>query len=404
LPLSHQFRQSKLSSVPSLAVLLGNAPALRALLVVVRIVAIVVGLLIAGSTFLSATKTVVVPRPTSQRITRTLFISMRRLFEFIAHDRKTFEERDRWFAVLAPLSFVLLPFVWVTLTTIGFTLVQWGITGGSVRDAFLVSGSSMFTLGVKFRQSLPAATFSFMQAAVGLVLVALLISYLPTIYGAFARREVLVGKLESRAGIPPSPSQMLQRYQRIGASSVIDDDLFAPWEQWFVELEESHSTFISLAFFRSPRSERSWITAAGAVLDTCALHLSVVDRPFSAKAALCIRSGYLALRRTAMLFGMPINNDPQPTDPISVSRNEFNDVVEILRADGIPIKADLDQAWRDFAGWRVNYDAALVGLCKLVLAPPGVWSSDREGERYVPRLRRTKGQPTSRKHRGGRTG
>jgi hypothetical protein len=369
-----------------------------------RVVAVAIGLWTAASTFVSATKTVVVPRPTSQRVTRLVFISMRRLFDFVAHERRPFEERDRMLAVLAPLSFVLLPFVWVGLTIAGFTAVQWGVAGGSVRDAFLVSGSSMLTLGVKFRQGLPVAIFSFIQAAIGLVLVALLISYLPTIYGLFSRREVLVGKLESRAGIPPSPFVMLQRFNRIRALDVIDADLFEPWEQWFVELEESHSTFISLAFFRSPRGERSWITASGAVLDTAALHMSVLDLPPSSRAALCLRSGFLALRRTAGLFGMPINNDPQPTDPITVTREEFDVVVDDLAAEGIPVKADRDQCWRDFCGWRVNYDAALVGLCKLVVAPPGVWSSDRPGTRYVPRLRRSKGKATVRRHRGGRLG
>ncbi len=369
-----------------------------------RSVAILLGLFVVGSTFLSATKTVVVPRPTSQRITRWVFVGMRRLFDFYAHEDRPFDQRDRALAVMAPLGFVMLPFAWVSLTTIGFTGVQWGIRGGSVREAFLVSGSSMLTLGVRFRLDLPGAIFSFLQAAIGLVLVALLISYLPTIYGAFSRREVLVGRLESRAGIPPSPFEMLQRYHRIQALDVIDDDLFDPWERWFVELEESHSTFVSLAFFRSPRSDRSWITAAGAVLDTCALYLSTVDRPFSPKAALCLRSGFLSLRRIASMFGLPIDQDPAPDDPISVTREEFDAVVEGLLANGISVKEDRDQAWRDFAGWRVNYDVALVAIAKLVVAPPGVWSSDRPGHRYVPRLLRRRGRPTTREHRGGRFG
>lgn len=48
-----------------------------------------------------------------------------------------------------------------------------------------------------------------------------------------------------------------------------------------------------------------------------------------------------------------------------------------LRAQDVPLKADLDQAWRDFAGWRVNYDRVLVTLAHIVMAPPALWSSDR---------------------------
>jgi hypothetical protein len=44
---------------------------------------------------------------------------------------------------------------------------------------------------------------------------------------------------------------------------------------------------------------------------------------------------------------------------------------------GLPLVDDLDQAWVDFAGWRVNYDEPLLRLCALVAAPAAPWSSDR---------------------------
>jgi len=43
----------------------------------------------------------------------------------------------------------------------------------------------------------------------------------------------------------------------------------------------------------------------------------------------------------------------------------------------VPVLPDQDQAWRDFAGWRVNYDQVLIELAELVMAPPAPWSSDR---------------------------
>ena len=60
---------------------------------------------------------------------------------------------------------------------------------------------------------------------------------------------------------------------------------------------------------------------------------------------------------------------------------EFEVVHDALAQVGIPLKADIEQAWRDFAGWRVNYDAVLVGLAVLTMAPPAPWSSDRTPER-----------------------
>ncbi len=49
---------------------------------------------------------------------------------------------------------------------------------------------------------------------------------------------------------------------------------------------------------------------------------------------------------------------------------------------------DRDQAWRDFAGWRVNYDQPLIMLCSLLNPPYAKWSSDRGVTRYRPPLRR----------------
>ena len=44
----------------------------------------------------------------------------------------------------------------------------------------------------------------------------------------------------------------------------------------------------------------------------------------------------------------------------------------------MPAVADREQAWRDFSGWRVNYDTVLVALAELIIAPPARWSSDRK--------------------------
>jgi hypothetical protein len=289
-------------------------------------------------------------------------------------------------AVYAPVSLVLLPFVWTVLEITAFTAIHWGIEGESWRNAFLVSGSSMMTLGNVFHAELPSASFTFVQAAIGLLLTALLISYLPTIYTSFSRRERLVALLETRAGLPPSPVEALTRYQRIELLHGIDADLFVPWEGWFVEVEESHTSIAALSFFRSPQPERSWVTAAGCVLDTASIYLAVVDVEWSAHAALCIRTGTLALRRIAASFDIPFDPDPAPTDPVSVTRREFDNMCVELIAIGIPIMEDRERAWADFAGWRVNYDTVLVSLAKMVDAPDGKWSSDRPGERYVPRM------------------
>jgi hypothetical protein len=168
----------------------------------------------------------------------------------------------------------------------------------------------------------------------------------------------------------------VQRLDRLG-------EIWKDWEQWFVEMEESHTSQPSLVFFRSQHATNSWITAAGTVLDMAALSLAVLDMPRDPQAALTIRSGYLTLRAIASYYNLPFDDAPHPNDPIAVRRQEFDDLLDELAAEGVPLKTDRDRAWRDFAGWRVNYDTPLVGLCALCAAPAAPWSGDRT-QRFVP--------------------
>jgi hypothetical protein len=86
-------------------------------------------------------------------------------------------------------------------------------------------------------------------------------------------------------------------------------DIWAEWERWFVDVEETHSSLPALVFFRSPQPDHSWVTAAGAVLDGASLLLSSIDVERDVQAEFCIRAGYLCLRRIATYFKVPYPPD-----------------------------------------------------------------------------------------------
>src|SRR5919201_1387657 len=110
-------------------------------------------------------------------------------------------------------------------------LLVYATVGAAVRTAFTLSGSSVLTLGFERPPDLPATILVFTEAGLGLVLLAMLITYLPTIYGAFSRRETAVTDLEIRAGSPPSGVEMIERYWTLGRIDCLEE-VWRSWEEW----------------------------------------------------------------------------------------------------------------------------------------------------------------------------
>lgn len=357
-------------------------------MLVFSVVIFFLGAALVVRTIISAIRTFVVPRGISDRLTSTVFRSMRRLFDLWVRPGQPYEQRDRRMALFAHVSLLALPAMWLTLVMAGYTAMFWAIGFRPVDHAISESGSSLFTLGFTQVHGLRQALLAFSEAAVGLTLLALLISYLPTMYAAFQRRETLVTMLETEAGSPPSALVILVRLHRIGWLTKIHA-MWPQWQLWFADISESHTSLAALVFYRSPRPDRSWVTASGAVLDAAALVSSTLDLPRDPAAELCLRAGYLALRQIADLFFVPYDRDPHfPAHPISVTREEYDELCDQLAAEGIALKPDRDQTWFNFAGWRVTYDVPLLALAGLTMAPTAPWSGDRATEWRLPVLTR----------------
>ncbi len=341
---------------------------------IVYVVVTLLGAALVFAALASAVRTFVVPRGgTPDMLTRSAFVLMRYVFDLPVRNASR-KRREISLSYFAPVTLLTLPIVWLACVLLGYAAIYWGLGASSWGSAITISRLSLLYLGSNV-SSIPGGTIlGFSETVLSLLLAAILVSYLPAIYGAFSQREQAVTGLETRAGSPPSPVKMLKRYHLINGMDKIGE-VWTTWQAWFAMVEESHTAIVPLVFYRSPQPARSWVTAAGAVLDTASLVASTLDRPRDPEAELCIRAGYLCLQRVASPFGIPFREDPAPDDPISVSREEYDTVWDALAEVGVPMKADREQAWRDFAGWRVNYDAVLIGLAVLTVAPPGFWSS-----------------------------
>jgi hypothetical protein len=324
---------------------------------------IVVGVIAVVVVLDAVLRTFVLPRGAPVLFTSLTFRAVRNVLRIFTRESRGYEARDRVMALYAPLALIAFPAVSLVVLLLAFACFFEVTVGQGWREALTASGSSLFTLGFERPPGLGSVFIGFAEAAIGLGLLAVLIAYLPTIYSSFSTRESMAWR-------------MLELAHRAAFLDDLDRD-WQEWMRWFSAVSETHTSLAVLSFFRSPNPHRSWITSAGTVMDAAALRLAVLNIPFTPAPGLCIRSGYMALREIADFFGYEHDADPAPDDPISVSREEFIEIYELLAEAGLPVRPDRERAWRDFAGWRVNYDRVLLALCSLVVAPYAPWSSDR---------------------------
>ncbi len=343
----------------------------------------VAGLVLVFSTWRSIVTTIILPRLTTSRIMLLTWAAVFYTFQFVADRLPRYEQKDRWLALRGPIALLAALVNWMACFLIGFALMGWPLVeGGDFGVALRIAGSSFFTLGVVSSPLGGPTVLEFVAAASGMIVIALQIGYLPTIYGAYNRRETLVTALSARAGAPAWGPEVLARHQISDATATLPA-LFAAWETWAADITESHVSYPWLMVFRSPDPLHSWVISLLAMLDAAALSLALSPSQAPPEARQCLRVGYVAMRTIARQarapFGKPvlINTDPHPDDPIALPYESFVRAVEHLQRAGFPIEREMEEAWRHFRGWRVNYEAAAMILADFVVAVPAPWSGRR---------------------------
>jgi hypothetical protein len=364
-----------------------------------RWVAAAAGILLVLTAWNSVVGTLIVPRPVSSWLTRWVDRVVNKAFLLATRSIGDYLQRDRVFATQAAAVLLAQLVAWLGISFIGFTLLLWPFETAGLGSAFTSAGSAMFTLGFAVPAGSVPAAIVFAAAATGLVIITLQIAYLPVLYAAFNRRETEVALLNARAGAPSWGPELLARtHYALGSGvSAIDalPDLYSQWERWASDVAESHTTYLPLVRFRSPRPLSSWVTALLAVLDSAALILTL--SPSSAPvvpARLCLRSGFLCFRQIAQAMGVDLPEEPDPDGQITLSYQEFLDAIARMRKVDFPIERDPAEAWPEFVGWRITYEQAAYALANAVNAVPAMWSGPRRhGGPAISPIRPPSGRP-----------
>jgi hypothetical protein len=347
-----------------------------------RWVAAAVGILLVLTGWQSVIGTLIVPRPVGSWLTRMVDRLVVAAYMAVTRPVSDWVRRDRILATQAAAILVAQLGAWLAIFLAGYTLMLWPAQGRSITGALTDAGSSVFTLGFAEPAGTGPAVVVFIAAATGMVVVALQIGYLPTLYAAFNRRETDVALLNSRAGVPSfGPELLARQYYALGSGvSTLNTlpELYQQWERWAADVAESHTTYLPLVRFRSPQPYSSWVISLLAMLDSAALILALApDQAPTVPARLFLRSGFTCLTRVARAMGMDIPSEADPESGITLTYQEFLDAIARMDQVEFPMSREPADAWPDFVGWRVNYESAAYWIAAAIDAVPAPWSGPR---------------------------
>ena len=242
----------------------------------------IAGVFILLATLWEAFETIILPRRVTRRLRLVRIFYRVTWTGWAAFNRmiRSKKLREAHLSYYGPLSLLGLFATWAFLLVLAFAMLHWA--AGSAINApgetptfwtdFYLSGTTFFTLGlgdVTPRTTL-AKAITVTEGGTGFGFLGLMISYLPTLYGAFSQRELNISLLDARAGSPPTAAELLRRHSQFADSEVLTPYL-RDWEIWAAQLMESHLSYPVLCYFRSQHDNQSWLAAFTAVLDVSAL-------------------------------------------------------------------------------------------------------------------------------------
>jgi hypothetical protein len=369
-------------------------------MIALQVLSVIFGAILALAILGSALKTVVLPQEGFPRLAQALFAVVHRL---LVHRSRTRERAIALRSLYAPVALVSLPLVWMLLMVIAFTFIFWGTGSLTWQRAFEISGSSLTTLGFAEPDTTARIWLAFIEATIGLGLVALLISYLPTIYGAYNGREKGIIRLRPISGAPPAVVTLLQNLQRVGALDNVE--FWRTQSDWMLDIEQTHTAFPILTYFPETHRDHSWVATIGSLLDAAALVISSSETQAGEsfedieKGPMMVlvygMPGFVRVARAASIpIGEPVEiaelvgHFDEPAPAITITRAEYDEARAAL-APIIDVAPDrTEEAWRRFAWIRSSYEPAARSLAGLTFAYPAPWTTDRAAKVGRPRFLR----------------
>jgi len=345
-----------------------------------RFTFILLGLTLLWVVLLDALETVVLPRRVNRTFRLTAWYYRLTWGPWSGLTKRIASQgrRETVLGYYGPLSLIFLLALWAVGLIVGFALVQHGIGAhlqiANTRLNFWLllyhSGETFFTLG--YGDIVPdgnvARFFAVLEAGMGFAFLGIVIGYLPTIYGAFSRREIEISLLDARAGSPPTAVELLRRYGPCSSGGERGlDRIFQAWERWSAEVLESHLSYPVLSFFRSQHNNQSWLAALTTILDATALVIAGIEGVPSEQAKMT----FAMARHAAVDLSQMVTTQYDPRFPNRLTALEFAQLRSALSEKNLKLREG-NEAVETLTALRAMYEPYVNALARslLIALPP----------------------------------
>jgi hypothetical protein len=330
--------------------------------------ALAVGIVLFLIVLWDAFEAIILPRRVTRkiRVTRLFYRTTWSIWRFVARLIPMRKTRESMLGFYGPISLLALIAIWAIGLVLSFALMQYGAGSSiNVNDGhanFLTdiyfSGTTFFTLGLGdiSPHSPLSRALLLCEAGIGYGFLAVIVGYLPFIYGSFSRREVNISLLDARAGTPPTAGELLRRYSYPEGQNALRE-LLKEWEFWCAELMESHLSYPVLAYFRSQHDNQSWIASLTAILDACALIKTGIEGACQHQADLTFAIARHAVVDLSQVFG----TTPQRLPHDRLTAEQLRQIRDTLATHGMKLR-DGAEADEQLSKLRKAYEPYIYAL------------------------------------------
>ncbi len=341
-----------------------------------------VGLIVA--VLWDALETIILPRTVARRLGLSSLLNtfLRKTYKLIGRCMaQSNSRREQLLGAFGPLSLLILIAIWAWLMIFGFAFISSGLqvplAGGGTNSLpvhIYASAVTFFTLGYGDVTTVTASgrTLAVIEAGMGFGFLALVIGYIPVLYGSFSRREATILLLDARAGSPPTAGELLKRYDLHGVGALTD--LLKELERWSANLLESYLSYPSLALYRSQHEKMSWLGALTMIMDACSL-LRVgceKDKPENNALMRQAELSYALARHVVVDLAYILDIPPHTAKEDRLPPSEWTRLIANLKGQGLMV-CDPSDAYVELMKLRKDYEPYLNGVSDSLFLPLPPW-------------------------------